>query len=282
MKILLQGKILIQYLQNHQNNSSCVYSRRQASQQIELNTSQADQKFEPEIEPKSESNSPVDVQGETCEETGDNLDKPITLRKGVRSCTTHPISNFVSYHRLSTSFQAFVTHLSFEETVPKNKHEALKNLKWRVILEEMKALQKNNTWKIIDLPGGKRSVARKWVFTVKYNPDRKVERHKARLVAKEFTQTVEINYSKTFVPIAKLNSIRILLSLAANFDWPLYQLHIKNAFLNGELVEEVHMELPLGFFDDQGNNKVCKLNESLYGLKQSTRAWFGRFSQVLR
>ena len=79
MKILLQGKILIQYLQNHQNNSSYVYSRRQASQQIELNTSQADQKFEPEIEPKSESNSPVDVQGETCEETGDNLDKPIAL-----------------------------------------------------------------------------------------------------------------------------------------------------------------------------------------------------------
>ena len=123
-------------------------------------------------------------------------------------------------------------------------------------MEEMKALQKNITWKIIDLPGGKRSVARKWVFTVTCNPDRKVERYKARLVAKEFTQTVKINYSKTFVPIAKLNSIRILLSLAANFDWPLYQLHIKNAFLNGELVEEVHMELPLGFFDDQGNKCV--------------------------
>ena len=76
-------------------------------------------------------NSPVDVQGETCEEKGDNLDKPIALQKGVRLCTKNPISNFVSYHRLSSSFQGFVTHLSFEEKVLRNIHEALKNPKWR-------------------------------------------------------------------------------------------------------------------------------------------------------
>ena len=109
-----------------------------------------------------------------------------------------------------------------------------------------------------------------------------VERYKARLVAKGFTQTFGIDYSETFAPVAKLNSTRILLSLAANSDWPLYQLDIKNAFLNRELVEEVYMELPPGFFDDQGNKKVCKLNKSLYGLKQYPRAWSGRFSQVLR
>ena len=85
---------------------------------------------------------------------------------------------------------------------------------------------------------------------MKYNPDGKVERYKARLVAKGFTQTFGIDYSETFAPVAKLNSIRIPLSLAINSDWPLYQLDIKNAFLNRELVEEVYMELPPGFFDD--------------------------------
>ena len=117
---------------------------------------------------------------------------------------------------------------------------------------------------------------------MKYNPNGKIERCKVRLVAKGFTQTFGIDYSKTFALVAKLNSIRIFLSLAANSDWPLYQLDIKNAFLNRELVEEVYMELPPRFFDDQGNKKVYKLNKSIYGLKQSPRAWFGRFSQVLR
>ena len=89
-----------------------------------------------------------------------------------------------------------------------------------------------------------------WVFTVKYNPNGKIERCKAKLVAKGFTQTFGIDYCETFALVAKLNSIRIFLSLAANSDWPLYQLDIKNAFLNRELVEEVYMELPPGFFDD--------------------------------
>ena len=94
------------------------------------------------------------------------------------------------------------------------------------------------------LPRGKKPVGCKWVFIVKYKVDGTVERYKARLVVKGFTQTYDIDYTETFAPVAKLNTIRVLLSLVANLDWPLHQFDIKNAFLNGELEEEVFMMLP--------------------------------------
>ena len=101
------------------------------------------------------------------------------------------------------------------------------------------------------------------------------------MVAKGFTQTHGIDYSETFAPIAKLNTIRVLLSVAANLDWPLQQLDVKNAFLNGDLEEEVYMEPPPGF-DQKYGAKVCKLKKSLYGLKQSPRAWFDKFTQSVK
>ena len=130
----------------------------------------------------------------------------------------------------------------------------------------MRALHKNKAWKIVNLGVGKRPVECKWVFMIKYNFDGKVERYKTCLVAKGFTQTLGVDYSKTFTPVAKLNSVRILLSLAINLEWPLNPLNIKNAFLNGDLNEEVYMELPLGFFGGLNSQKVRKLNKSLYGL----------------
>jgi len=107
-----------------------------------------------------------------------------------------------------------------------------------------------------------------WVFTMKHKADGSVERYKARLVAKSFTQTYGIYYEETFAPIAKMNSIRFL-SFARNLDWPLQQLDVKNAFLHGDLEEEVYMQFPLGpqFFSTKG--KVCKLKKALYGLTQS-------------
>ncbi|KAA0056822.1 Cysteine-rich RLK (receptor-like protein kinase) 8 [Cucumis melo var. makuwa] len=119
------------------------------------------------------------------------------------------------------------------------------------------------------------------VFTLKYRADGTIDRHKARLVAKGFTQTYRIDYSETFSLVANLNTIRVLLSVAVNKDWPLYQLDVKNAFLNGDLKKEVYMNPPLGF-EAQFNNQVCKLRKSLYGLKQSPRAWFNRFSTFIK
>ena len=97
------------------------------------------------------------------------------------------------------------------------------------------------------------------------------------MVAKRFTQTYDIDYPKTFTPVAKLNTVRVLLSLAANLDWPLQQLDVKNVFLNGDLEEEVYMDAPPSF-DGRFGWKVCKLKKSLYRLKQSPRAWFEKFT----
>ena len=208
------------------------------------------------------------------------LDIPIAHRKPVRACTKHPMSRFVSYSNLSSSFSTFTSHLSCIE-IPKNVQEALNVPKWKeAVFEEMRALEKNNTWNVTTLPVGKRTVGCKWVFTVKYNSGGSVERYKARLVVKGFTQTYGMDYSETFAPVAKLNTIRILLSLAANLDWPLHQLDVKNAFLNGDL-EEVYMDGPPGF-EEKFGSKVCKLKKSLYGLKQSPRAWFEKFTQLVK
>jgi len=145
----------------------------------------------------------------------------------------------------------------------------------------MKALQNNNTWELTTLSDEKKTVRWKWVFTVKYKADGTIEKYKVRLVAKGYTQTYGIDYQETFSPVTKLNIIWILLSLAANLDWPLHQFDVKNAFLHGDLEEKVYMDVPPSF-TGRKENMVCRLTKSLYELKRSPRAWFGRFSLVMQ
>ncbi|RVW26217.1 Retrovirus-related Pol polyprotein from transposon RE1 [Vitis vinifera] len=168
--------------------------------------------------------------------------------------------------------------------IPNSVQEALADPRWKTAMnEEMKSLQKNETWELIECPPGKKSVGCRWIYTVKYKADGSIERFKTRLVAKGYTQTYGIDYTETFAPIAKVNTVRVLLSLAANLDWPLQQFDVKNAFLHGELSEEVYMDLPPGcMVSEKQCQKVCKLKKSLYGLKQSSRAWFGRFTKSMR
>ena len=139
----------------------------------------------------------------------------------------HPINNFVSYEKLSPRYKAFATALT-EINIPKNIQEALLQPEWKkVVMEEVKALEKNKTWEYSKLAAEKKLVGCKWVFAVKHNADGSVNRFTARLVAKGFTQSYGIDYEEMFAPVAKLNSIRVLLSLAANLDWLLQQLDIK-------------------------------------------------------
>ncbi|TYK16799.1 reverse transcriptase [Cucumis melo var. makuwa] len=147
-----------------------------------------------------------------------SLDLPIALRKGTRSYTKHSISNYMSYENLSLQFRAFTASLD-STIIPKNIHIGLECPKWKnVVMEEMKALEKNNTWEICALPKGHKPVGCKWLFTLKYKADGTLDRHKTRLIAKGFTQTYGVDYVEIFSPVAKLNTVRVLLSEAVNKD----------------------------------------------------------------
>ncbi|RVW76761.1 Retrovirus-related Pol polyprotein from transposon RE2 [Vitis vinifera] len=210
-----------------------------------------------------------------------SADLPIALRKGNRSTRNpHLIYNFLSYHRLSSPYSAFVSVIS-SVSLPKSTPQALSHLGWRqAMVDEMTALHSNGTWDLVVLPSGKSTVGCRWVYTVKVNPDGQVDHPKARLVAKGYTQVYGSDYGDTFSPIAEITSVRLLLSMAAMRFWPLYQLDIKNVFLHGDLAEKAYMEQPPGFVAQGEFGLVCRLCRSLYGLKQSPRAWFSRFSST--
>lgn len=135
----------------------------------------------------------------------------------------------------------------------------------------MSALENNQTWELTPSLATNKPVGCRWIFTIKYNNDGTVNNHKKILVAKSFIQTYEIDYLETFTLVAKLNTIRVIFSIAVNLDSELYQLDMKNTFLNGDLVEEVYMIIPPGFSNETNKDKVCKSRKSLYGLKQSPR-----------
>ncbi|KAJ7957408.1 Retrovirus-related Pol polyprotein from transposon TNT 1-94 [Quillaja saponaria] len=133
----------------------------------------------------------------------------------ISSKVKYPMSHYMSNNRLSGSNQSFVNQLS-TVSIPNSVQEALGDSRWKVAMnEEMKSLIKNNTWELVDCPPGKKTVGCRWVYTVKFKVDGTIEQFKARLVAKGYTQTYGIDYTETFAPVAKINIIRVLLSLSS-------------------------------------------------------------------
>lgn len=196
------------------------------------------------------------------------------------SSTKYPLSQYISYSNFSSAYQHFVQNIS-HLVEPDTYEQAIKDPKWiQAMQTELKALQENNTWTMVSLPRGHKPIGCKWVFKIKYHSDGTVERYKARLVAKGYTQREGIDYTETFTPVAKLTTVRCLLATAAIRNWSLHQLDVQNAFLHGELSEEVYMQPPPGF-RRQGEQLVCRLNKSLYGLKQASRSWFQKFSSSI-
>jgi len=146
--------------------------------------------------------------------------------------------------------RAFLTSLLVQD-IPKIVHKASKKGEWREAMKtKMEAIEKNGTWEKCILPARKKPVGCRFIFTIKHKANDTIERYKARLVAKGYTQTYGIDYSETFSPIAKIDTVRVLFSITTNKNWPLHQFDVKNAFLYRDLKEEVYMEAPPGFSKD--------------------------------
>ena len=192
----------------------------------------------------------------------------------------YPLSSVLSYSRLSPTHKHFV--MSISSTVePSSYAEASQYDCWIKAMEaELQALQSNNTWKLTPLPPHTTTIGCRWVYKIKPRADGSIERYKARLVAKGYTQMEGLDYLDTFSPVAKLTTVRLLLAMAAFNQWHLRQLDVNNAFLHGELDEEVYMQVPPGLLVPN-SQMVCRLQRSLYGLKQASRQWFTKLSGLL-
>ena len=147
---------------------------------------------------------------------------------------------------------------------------------------EIQSMHDNQVWTLIDHTPGVKLVGCKWVFKKKTDMDGNVHTYKARLVAKGYTQKYGVDYDETFSPVAMLKSIRILIAIAAFYDYEIWQMDVKTAFLNGKLTEEVFMTQPEGFTDPRHPNSVCKLQRSIYGLKQASRSWNLCFDEKIK
>jgi hypothetical protein len=148
--------------------------------------------------------------------------------------------------------------------------------------DEYAALMKNKTWQLVSLRPNQNLIDCKWVYKIKHKSDGSVDRYKACLVAKRFKQRLGIYYDDTFSPVVKSTTIRLILSLELSQCWDLRQLDVKNVFLHDILEEEVYIKQPPGFVSSQFSSYHYKLDKTLYGLKQSPRAWYSRLSDKLQ
>ncbi len=183
-------------------------------------------------------------------------------------------STRVKYPVQRLTYDGFVVHhyaymvRVIEEVEPTCFEQAVGNLKWdNAMDEEMAALDANVTWEFVALLEDKKAIGCKWVYKVKHNANGSVSKYKARLVAKAYAQTYGIDYEETYSSVAKITTIRTIISMAAAKGWSLHQMDVNNVFLHGDLHEEVYMEQPPGYVDQTHPNLVCRLKKALYGLK---------------
>jgi hypothetical protein len=187
---------------------------------------------------------------------------------GVRRSTR------VKYHVQILTYDGFVVHhytymvRVIQEVEPTCFEQAVGNLKWdNAMDEEMAALDANSSWELVALPKDKKAIGCKWVYKVKHNANGSVNKYKARLVAKGYAQTYGIDYEETYSPIAKMTTIRAIISMVVIKGWSLHQMDVNNVFLHGDLHEEMYMEQPPGYVDQTHLNLVCRLKKVLYDLK---------------
>jgi hypothetical protein len=147
---------------------------------------------------------------------------------------------------------------------------------------EMRSMYDNKVWTLVDIPNDRRAIENKWIFKKNTDADGNVTVYKARLVVKGFRQIQGVDYDEAFSPVAMLKSIWILLAIAAYFNSEIWEMDVKTVFLNGNIEEELYMVQPEGFVDPKDANKLCKLQRSIYGLKQASQSWNLRFDEIIK
>ncbi|CAL9020228.1 unnamed protein product, partial [Prunus brigantina] len=205
------------------------------------------------------------------------VDLPLTQSESV---IIGPLNQGVRTRKQLAQEISHVCYVSKEE--PRNVKEALHHGEWFLAMqEELNQFVRNDVWYLVPRPINTNVIGTKWIFKNKTDEQGNVVRNKARLVAQGYTQMEGIDFDETFAPVARLESVRLLLAIACHLKFKLYQMDVKTAFLNGVLNEEVYVEQPKGFADPHHPNDVFRLKKALYGLKQAPRAWYERLSSHL-
>ncbi|KAJ4760135.1 hypothetical protein LUZ62_070510 [Rhynchospora pubera] len=211
-----------------------------------------------------------------------SISDPLPSISHQPSSTHQMITRTRDNTRKPRHFPDFVAHLTTTDHEPRTFTQANTHTEWRQAMSaEIDALAANNTWILVPPPSNQTIIGCKWVYRIKRRSDGTIDRYKARLVAKGYNQQEGVDYFDTFSPVVRPTTIRVVLSLAVSKKWPIRQLDVNNAFLHGDLAEQVFMSQSPGFIDSTRPNHVCLLSKSLYGLKQSPRAWFYKLSSTL-
>ena len=188
-----------------------------------------------------------------------------------------------NYQMHANGMYAMLATATADISEPKSFKQAIscddKDLWREAMANEARSLAENETWELCDLPEGRQAIDNRWVYKVKRNSTGEVEKYKARLVIKGFSQVHGVDYDETYSPVARYSSIRLLLAKAAKYNLIVHQMDAVTAFLQGELSEQIYMRQPDGLND--GTGRVCRLKRALYGLKQSSRVWNDKLNDVL-
>ena len=184
--------------------------------------------------------------------------------------------------RATKSLEDIYQRCSLVVNEPTSYAEAQESRAWRSAMQaELDMINKNETWQLVDRPTNRKVIGVRWVFKTKLNPDGSICKHKAKLVVKGYAQQYGVDYQETFSPVARYDTIKLLLAFATHNSWQIHQLDVKSAFLNGLLTEEIFVEQPDGFLIHGKENQVYLLKKALYGLKQAPRAWYERMDSHL-
>lgn len=148
--------------------------------------------------------------------------------------------------------------------------------------DEIAAIERNNTWEMVDLQSGQQTIEVKWIYKTKLKENGEIDKYKARLVTKGYKQKYGVDYKEIFALVVRLDTVKLVVALAAQSSWPIFQMDVKSTFLYGDLKEQVFIDQPLSYVKHGCEHQVYKLKKALYELKQAPRAWYNCIDAYLK